>query len=172
MRWPFQSITTGPGACPTITIHHFHKNTPGLDFHDPRGILYQGEQFLTTISHLRLAHSQDGLHFTVETAPALFPSEAYEEYGIEDPRMTLLDGRVYITYTAVSRHGVCVALASTTDFHHYTKHGLILPPENKDAVLFPERIQGTIHDDPPSDRRRPWRSPDVVGVFHGSPALG
>jgi predicted GH43/DUF377 family glycosyl hydrolase len=109
---------------------------------DPRGILYQGEQYLTTISHLRLAHSTDGLHFTVDTEPALFPSESYEEYGIEDPRMTLLEGRVYITYTAVSRHGACVALASTTDFHTYTKHGLILPPENKNAVLFPERIQG------------------------------
>lgn len=135
-------ITPGPAACPNITILHFHKSMPGLDLRDPRGILYQGEQYLTTISHLRLARSQDGLHFTVDTAPALFPSESYEEYGIEDPRMTQLDGRVYITYTAVSRSGVCVALASTTDFREYTKHGLILPPENKNAVLFPERIQG------------------------------
>lgn len=135
-------ITPGVDIHPKITILHFHKSTPGLDLGDPRGILYQGEQYLTTISHLRLAHSTDGLHFTVDPEPALFPSESYEEYGIEDPRMTLLDGRVYITYTAVSRHGVCVALASTTDFQTYTKHGLILPPENKNAVLFPERIKG------------------------------
>ena len=135
-------ITPGTAACPNITILHFHKSTPGLDLHDPRGIIFKGEQFLTTISHLRLARSTDGLHFTVDTTPALFPSESYEEYGIEDPRMTLLDDRVYITYTAVSRHGICVALASTTDFQHYTKHGLILPPENKNAVLFPARIQG------------------------------
>ncbi|MHB9025732.1 MAG: glycoside hydrolase family 130 protein [Armatimonadota bacterium] len=135
-------ITSGADACPNITIHHFHKRTPGLDLRDPRGIIYQGEYFLTTISHLLLARSRDGLHFILDTAPALYPSESYEEYGIEDPRMTLLDGRVYITYTAVSRSGVCVALASTTDFRHYTKHGLILPPENKNVVLFPERIQG------------------------------
>jgi len=135
-------ITLGPDARPNITIHHFHKSSPGLDLRDPRGIIYQGEHFLTTISHLRLARSSDGGHFTIDSAPALFLSENYEEYGIEDPRMTLLDGRVYITYTAVSRNGVCVALASTTDFQHFTKHGLILPPENKNVVLFPERIQG------------------------------
>ncbi|MHB0999998.1 MAG: glycoside hydrolase family 130 protein [Armatimonadota bacterium] len=135
-------VTPNPLECPSITILRFRKSTPGLDFRDPRGILYQGEQFLTTISHLRLARSKDGLHFDIETTPALFPSEPYEEYGIEDPRMTILDGSVYITYTAVSHNGVCVALASTTDFRHYTKHGLILPPENKNVVIFPERIQG------------------------------
>lgn len=134
-------VTTSPDVSQHIAIHHFHKGTEGLDLHDPRGIIYQGEHFLTTISHLRLAHSQDGLHFTIDKAPALFPSESYEEYGIEDPHMTLLDGRVYITNTAVSRNGVCVALASTTDFQHYIRHGLILPPDNKNAVLFPERIQ-------------------------------
>jgi predicted GH43/DUF377 family glycosyl hydrolase len=135
-------VAIGHDACPSVTILHFQKSAPGLDLRDPRGIIYQGEQYLTTISHLRLARSLDGLHFTVDTAPALFPCETYEEYGIEDPRMTLLDGRVYITYTAVSRNGVCVALASTTDFRLFTKHGLILPPENKNVVLFPERIQG------------------------------
>jgi predicted GH43/DUF377 family glycosyl hydrolase len=135
-------FTTTPDASPRITVLHFHKSSPGLDLRDPRGILYQGEQYLTTISHLRLARSQDGMHFTIDQKPTLFPSELYEEYGIEDPRMTILDGRVYITYTAVSRNGVCVALASTTDFQHFTKHGLILPPENKNTVIFPERIQG------------------------------
>ena len=135
-------ITPCHDGCPSLTIHHFHKNTPGLDLRDPRGVIYQGEQFLTTLSHLRLAHSRDGVHFTVESSPALYPRESYEEYGIEDPRMTMLNGRVYITYTAVSRTGVCVALASTSDFQHYDRHGLILPPENKNTVLFPERIQG------------------------------
>lgn len=135
-------VAKGPEANQHIAIHHFHKGSEGLDLRDPREIIYQGEHFLTTISHLRLAHSQDGLHFTIDRVPALYPSESYEEYGIEDPHMTLLDDRVYITYTAVSRNGVCVALASTTDFQHFTRHGLILPPDNKDAVLFPERFQG------------------------------
>ncbi|HEX2950313.1 MAG TPA: glycoside hydrolase family 130 protein [Armatimonadota bacterium] len=125
-----------------ISIRRFKKNTPGLDTSDPRGIVYNGEILLSSLSHLRLARSKDGYHFEIEKTPALFPTELYEEYGIEDPRMTYLEGMVYINYTAVSRFGVGVALASTKDFKTYTKHGIILPPENKNVVIFPERIDG------------------------------
>ena len=96
---------------------------------------------MSSLSHLRLARSKDGYHFDIEKKPALFPTEDYEEYGIEDPRMTYLEGTVYINYTAVSRYGVGVALASTNDFKRYTKLGIILPPENKNVVIFPEKIQ-------------------------------
>ena len=65
-----------------------------------------------------------------------------EEFGVEDPRATWLDGRFYFTYVAVSRHGVATALASTEDFHSFTRHGIIFGPENKDVVLFPEKIDG------------------------------
>ncbi|MHB9134055.1 MAG: glycoside hydrolase family 130 protein [Armatimonadota bacterium] len=127
---------------PLVTIRRFRKDTPGLDISDPRGILYEGEILLSSLSHLRLARSKDGYHFDIEQEPALFPTEEYEEYGIEDPRMTFIEGRVYINYTVVSRYGVAVALASTDDFKSYTKHGVILPPENKNVVIFPERIDG------------------------------
>jgi predicted GH43/DUF377 family glycosyl hydrolase len=43
---------------------------------------------------------------------------------------------------AVSRHGVATALASTRDFNAFERHGIILPPENKDVVLFPEKMAG------------------------------
>jgi predicted GH43/DUF377 family glycosyl hydrolase len=54
--------------------------------------------------------------------------------------MTVIEDTAYINYTAVSRYGVCVALASTRDFVTYEKHGVILPPENKNVVIFPERV--------------------------------
>lgn len=123
-----------------ITVRRFKKDTPGLDTSDPRGIFFQGEIYLSSLSHLRLARSQDGYHFEIEKTPALFPTELYEEYGIEDPRMTTIGDITYINYTAVSRYGVAVALASTKDFKTYTKHGIILPPENKNVVVFPEKI--------------------------------
>ena len=123
-----------------VAVARYKKNDPGLVSSDPRGIVINGEIFLTSLSHLRLARSRDGYHFDIEKTPALFPSAPYEEYGIEDPRMTELEGTVYINYTAVSRYGVTVALASTTDFQQYVKHGVILPPENKNVVIFPERI--------------------------------
>ena len=128
---------------PRITVRRFRKGTPGLDTKDPRGVVSNGEIFLSSLSHLRLARSTDGYHFDIDTHPALFPTENYEEYGIEDPRMTYIEGTVFVNYTAVSRYGVSVGLASTTDFTTYTKHGVILPPENKNVVIFPERIHGS-----------------------------
>ncbi|MHB9023616.1 MAG: glycoside hydrolase family 130 protein [Armatimonadota bacterium] len=125
-----------------VTVRRFKKDAPGLDTSDPRGVNIDGEVLLSSLSHLRLARSKDGYHFAIERKPAIFPTELYEEYGVEDPRMTLLGDTVYINYTAVSRYGISVALASTKDFKTYTKHGVILPPENKNAVLFPEAING------------------------------
>jgi predicted GH43/DUF377 family glycosyl hydrolase len=75
-------------------------------------------------------------------ASRLIPTGPLEEYGVEDPRITQIDNRYYVTYVAVSRHGAATALASTTDFQNFTRHGVIFPPENKDVVLFPERIRG------------------------------
>jgi len=126
----------------SIDIKRFRKDTPGLDISDPRAVILDSEVYLSSLSHLRLARSADGFHFDIEKQPALFPTEPYEEYGIEDPRMTCVDGTVYINYTAVSRYGISVGLASTTDFKTYRKHGVILPPENKNVVIFPERIDG------------------------------
>jgi len=126
----------------TIEIRRFRKDTPGLDISDPRAVILDSEVYLSSLSHLRLARSTDGFHFDIEKQAALFPTEPYEEYGIEDPRMTCIEGTVYINYTAVSRYGISVGLASTTDFKTYRKHGVILPPENKNVVIFPERING------------------------------
>ncbi|MHB0938180.1 MAG: glycoside hydrolase family 130 protein [Armatimonadota bacterium] len=126
----------------SIEIRRFRKDTPGLDISDPRAVVLDSEVYLSSLSHLRLARSADGYKFDIEKQPALFPTEPYEEYGIEDPRMTCIEGMVYINYTAVSRYGISVGLASTNDFKTYRKHGVILPPENKNVVIFPERING------------------------------
>ena len=93
-----------------------------------------------------------------------------EEFGVEDPRITALDGRYYFTYVAVSRHGAATALASTTDFRDFERHGIIFCPENKDVVLFPEKVEGefvALHRPnaaTPFCRPEMWvaRSPDLV----------
>jgi len=70
------------------------------------------------------------------------PATEYEEFGVEDPRITRIGNTFYITYVAVSRHGAGTALASTRDFKSFERHGIIFCPENKDVVLFPEKIAG------------------------------
>lgn len=114
----------------------------GVDTSDSRMIVAQGRTWLTSISHLRVARSTDGIHFDVEPVPALSPATAYESFGVEDPRITLIDGVYWINYTAVSPHGISTALASTRDFRTYERHGIIFPPDNRDVTIFPEKIGG------------------------------
>lgn len=112
------------------------------DFGDPRVIAgRKGEKYLTSLSKLLVAQSDDGVNFSF-TGNGIIPQGGYEAFGAEDPRITFIDGAYYITYTAVSAMGVCVALARTSDFVSFERLGIVLPPDNKDAVLFPEKIGG------------------------------
>ena len=97
---------------------------------------------LTMTSHLLVLRSGDGRSFDSASGDRFLPDSRYETYGVEDARITRLGGRYYITYVAVSRHGACTALASTSDFRTFERHGIIFPPENKDVVLFPRKIGG------------------------------
>ena len=94
-----------------------------------------------------LARSNDGYHFTVDEKPVMMPIRTgpfskYESKGIEDPRITLIDGIYYIMFTAVSNWGPRIEIAKTKDFKKYERLALISEPGNKDGVLFPEKIKG------------------------------
>jgi predicted GH43/DUF377 family glycosyl hydrolase len=123
-------------------IMEFSKDNPEIDFSDPRLIITPTETYLTSISHLRLARSKDGINFDIDDVPTIFPATDYETFGIEDPRISLIDGVYYISYVAVSPLGVTICLISTRDFASFQRHGVIFCPENKDALLFPEKIDG------------------------------
>lgn len=123
-----------------IYVEEFLRDDPLLRAEDSRLFQYGGKTFLTTLSHLRLAWSEDGIHFEVEDRPALVGSGPHETYGVEDARVCRIEGRYYITFTSVSENGVCVSLSSTTDWVTFESHGIILPPSNKDACLFPRRV--------------------------------
>ena len=118
----------------------------GADTHDPRFFrLPDGRVRLRYISHLRLVRlSSDGSQVKeVLTIPDLLPSDATEEFGVEDARITQIDDTYYITYVAVSRQmGVATALITTHDFKTFERHGIIFPTENKDVVLLPEKWDG------------------------------
>ena len=115
-----------------------------LDFSDPREIRLKrdGAVRLSFISHLRVVRSPDGRTVGSVDGARFAPEVAYEEFGVEDPRITCIGDMFYFTYVAASRHGAATALASTTDFRSFQRHGIIFCPENKDVVLFPERIDG------------------------------
>lgn len=114
-----------------------------LDLSDPRVVSIDGIHYLTTLSHLRMATSDDGVRFCVEpTFPTLHGRGQWETFGIEDCRVSFLDGTYHLTYTAVSPHGVAVGMRSTADWRTFDEHGLIFPPHNKDCAIFEEQIGG------------------------------
>jgi predicted GH43/DUF377 family glycosyl hydrolase len=94
-----------------------------------------------------LGRSKDGYDFEIEERPVMTPAAEgplarYEEAGIEDPRVTVLKGRIYVVYTAYSGCGPVMALATTKDFHHFQRLGVISEPGNKDGLLFPRKVGG------------------------------
>lgn len=125
-----------------FVIKEFSKDDPDNDYTDPRLIITPKQTFLTSISHLRLAYSKDGINFNIEDAPSILPATEYETFGLEDPRITLLDGTYYISYVAVCPLGVTTSLISTKDFSSFHRQGVIFCPDNKDVVIFPESVEG------------------------------
>ncbi len=125
-----------------VKVKTIRGDDPQLNTSDPRYYLLDDKVLLTSISHLRVARSPDGRNFTFDPGPGIFPSTPYEAYGCEDPRITFIDGRYYIAYTAVSDRGVTVALAGTEDFVTFERYGVIFPPYQKDVTIFPEKVRG------------------------------
>jgi predicted GH43/DUF377 family glycosyl hydrolase len=99
-------------------------------------------------SHLCAARSANGIdNWKIDSQPTLMPDPEHfpeELWGIEDPRITFISelNKYAIVYTAYTRNGPGVSLALTEDFHHFERYGLIMQPEDKDAVLLPHRIDG------------------------------
>lgn len=78
------------------------------------------------VSHVGLAWSRDGYAFEREPEPVLSPSEDYDRYGVEDPRVSEVDGTYYLTYSGWDRQRPCLCLATSSDLHSWTKHGPVL----------------------------------------------
>ncbi len=124
-------------------IKEIALNDADLITTDTRVVKYKGVDYLTTLSHLRLLCSEDGVNFSEpEGYPYIFGSGLLETFGIEDCRVTRLDGEYYLTFTAVSESGVGVGLKTTTDWKEFKSKGMILPPHNKDCAIFEEKING------------------------------
>ncbi len=119
-----------------------------------------------------LAESSDGYSFKVHDKLFLTPedhSEFYEyvEWGIEDPRITQLEDKFFLTYTGYSEYMPLVILAETKDFKNVKIHGPISEPSNKDCSLFPEKINDKYWkiDRPSAENRKDiWiaSSPDLI----------
>lgn len=124
-------------------VLEFDRNSPDIDLSDPRVINYKGQDYLTTLSYLRIVFSDDGVRFYEDSKYLpVFGRGFYESFGIEDCRVATMDDGYYLTFTEVSPVAVGVGMMHTRDFRHFTHEGMIFPPHNKDCALFEEKIDG------------------------------
>ena len=98
-------------------------------------------------SHLTKAVSEDGVsNWIIDKSPTMEPDPDHQEeaWGIEDPRISYIDElkKYAIVFTAYSDAGPVVSMALTEDFTEFERLGPILPPEDKDAAIFPRRFDG------------------------------
>jgi beta-1,2-mannobiose phosphorylase / 1,2-beta-oligomannan phosphorylase len=126
-----------------IQIIEIALHDPELIATDARVINYKGVDYLTTLSHLRLLCSDDGIRFYEPVGYPLLTGQGPQEYfGIEDCRVTELAGTYCLTYTAVSADGVGVGLRTTRNWKEFQHVGMMLPPHNKDCAIFEEQVDG------------------------------
>lgn len=102
-------------------------------------------------TNIGLAFSADGIAWQAAAKPCfdlrdpkterllgLPPGEAIRCY---DPRLTVIDENVYMTFAVDTRHGLRGGIARTNDFEQFEVLSLSVP-DNRNMVLFPERIGG------------------------------
>lgn len=144
----------------SIDILRFKKDDPNLDTSDPRVIKYKGKDYLTTLSHLRLVCSDDGVHFNEPEGYApIIGNGTQESFGIEDCRVTTMEDGYHLSYTKVAPEGVGVGYIFTKNWKDFERRGMIFPPHNKDCAIFGEKINGRYYA-----LHRP-SSPDLGGNY-------
>ncbi len=142
---------------PVATVHN-----AGATRYEDRYVLLFRSHLHNGRSIIGIAWSDDGYRFEVAPEPFMVPAKEgvfsiYEEYGVEDPRICLIDGAYYITYSAYSRFGVRIGLARTREFKTVERVSLISQADMRNVVLFPETFDGRYARlDRPHSEINPW----------------
>ncbi len=102
--------------------------------------IYWTERYKTYDARLGMAYSKDGIHWEVDKDARFHPKGITKP---EDPRLTVLDGRIYVTFCDNTPYGLRGAIAVTDDLVNWE---LLYDsaPDNRNMVIFPERVNGKI----------------------------
>lgn len=152
------------------TVHMFYRTT------DKNSNGRECKDYCSYIGH---AVSQDGIHFTKDPDYVLGPRpDSQYIRGCEDPRITLLDSRYYMLYTGYGARfsgDYRICMASSDDLVHWEEHGIVLDESNKDAALFPAKVDGQymlLHRRAPhiwiarSDDLQSWHDHQILAKTH------
>lgn len=176
---------------PTSSWETYNVFNPAVIFHQGEFHMLYRAQGLDWVSRLGYAHSTDGIHFTRDPEPAFSTQDDFDARGIEDPRITEIDGVFYMAYTAYGNRphpgfppthlggSVTPMFAKSTNLRDWERIGpLVVGEDNKDHVLFPEKIDGkfvSLHRRPPqvwlarSEDLITWAEEDMQPIFGPRP---
>lgn len=134
----------GPEDWPYATNAVFNPAAAQLD---GETLLLVRVEDMRGFSHLTVARSADGFtNWQVDSTPTLEAdtNSREERWGLEDPRIVWLEEQKQfaVTYVSFSEGGPVVSLAITKNFKTFARLGSLIPPEDKDACLFPRRFNG------------------------------
>lgn len=174
---------------PTSDWECYNIFNPSVVYHNGLFHMHYRAQGLDWVSRIGYAVSEDGVHWNRLRRPVLQPANATESRGIEDPRVTQIDGVFYMTYTAYGGQtqaesafaggSITPMIARSENLITWERIGPIVRGEdNKDHVLFPRKIGGrfvALHRRRPyiwlaySDDLRTWREEDMTPIFGPRP---
>jgi beta-1,4-mannooligosaccharide/beta-1,4-mannosyl-N-acetylglucosamine phosphorylase len=124
-------------------------NCGAIRFGDEVVLILRAEGYDRTSAFFR-ATSSDGIQFVVDPEPLNYPLRAIEQsfkgrqwYTRFDMRITCLDGEYYVTHAVwLPGLGSTIGMAKTRDFRNFEPTPYLSPPSNRNAALFPEKING------------------------------
>ena len=125
----------------------------------PEGEYIMASRFETPAKEQKvwISRSKDGFHFTPDREPVRFvckpeDEEEYREVVLDypghfigswyDPRINPVEGEYYITYCVGGDFNCRIAIGKTTDFKTIEHVSFPMHIQNRNAVLFPEKIGG------------------------------
>jgi len=118
-------------------------------------LLYRGlsEPDLLGSSHARTsvvgkAVAEDGIHYEKRSI-FISPDQDFDRYGCEDPRVTALDGKYYIFYTALggypySADNIRIAVAISNDLETIEEKHIVTTFNAKAMAMFPGKVGGKV----------------------------
>ncbi len=135
-EWEKDSVFNGDAVLDKEKIHLVYRAVSS-----PKEI--DGKKF--NVSSIGYAESHDGIKFR-NRRQFIEPEEGWERFGCEDPRITKINGKFFIFYTALSTYpfsaqGIKLGVAITKDFKKIDKYP-VTSFNSKAMALFPEKING------------------------------
>ncbi len=107
-------------------------------------IFHDTTKRLTFISHLRrVIIDETGFNIiSIDKEPTFYGICSDSELGIEDPRIIPIEGKYVMTYVSLSRkENISTSIAFSDDLIHWERKGIIFGEQDKDVVIFPEKIK-------------------------------